>query len=86
MAEYVYDSGGPLFHIGRYVLMVKRSIARPEKAIMYWKETLRQMFNIGVGSLEFIPINGANVLCGLCCKGIDDIRVSTYGFLPDFSR
>ncbi|MCB0512250.1 MAG: ABC transporter permease [Bacteroidetes bacterium] len=54
MAEYVYDSGGPLFHIGRYVLMVKRSIARPEKAIMYWKETLRQMFNIGVGSLVII--------------------------------
>lgn len=54
MAEYVYDSGGPLFHIGRYVLMVKRSIAKPEKAIMYWKETLRQMYNIGVGSVVII--------------------------------
>ncbi|HMU97323.1 MAG TPA: ABC transporter permease [Chitinophagales bacterium] len=54
MAEYVYDSGGPLFHVGRYVLMVKRSIAKPEKAIMYWKETLRQMYNIGVGSVVII--------------------------------
>ena len=54
MAEYVFDSGGPLFHIGRYILMVKRSIAKPEKAIMYWKETLRQMSNIGVGSVVII--------------------------------
>lgn len=54
MAEYVYDSGGPFFYVGRYVLMVKRSIAKPEKAIMYWKETLRQMYNIGVGSVVII--------------------------------
>jgi phospholipid/cholesterol/gamma-HCH transport system permease protein len=54
MAEYVHDSGGLLFHIGRYVLMVRRSMAKPEKAVMNWKETLRQMFNIGVGSLIII--------------------------------
>lgn len=54
MAEYVHESGGPLFHIGRYVLMVKRCFVSPERASMYWKETLRQMSNIGVGSLIII--------------------------------
>ncbi|MEZ5054329.1 MAG: ABC transporter permease [Chitinophagales bacterium] len=54
MAEYVHASGGPLFHIGRYVLMIKRSFAKPERAAMYWKETLVQMNNIGVGSLVII--------------------------------
>jgi len=54
MAEYVHESGGPLFHIGRYVLMVKRCFVRPERASMYWKETLRQMSNIGVGSLVIV--------------------------------
>lgn len=54
MAEYVHDTGGPLFHIGRYVLMVIRCFTKPERAIMYWKETMRQMVNIGVGSLVII--------------------------------
>ncbi|MCB0508655.1 MAG: ABC transporter permease [Chitinophagales bacterium] len=54
MAEYVHASGGPLFHIGRYILMIKRSIAKPERASMYWKETLVQMNNIGVGSVVII--------------------------------
>lgn len=54
MAEYVHDTGGPLFHIGRYVLMIKRCFAKPERAVMYWKETLVQMSNIGVGSVVII--------------------------------
>ena len=54
MAEYVHASGGPLFHIGRYVIMIIRCFAKPERGAMYWKETLRQMYNIGVGSLIII--------------------------------
>lgn len=54
MAEYVYDTGGPLFHIGRYILTIKRCFTKPERATMYWQETLRQMSNIGVGSLVII--------------------------------
>lgn len=34
--------------------MVKRCFVRPERASMYWKETLRQMSNIGVGSLVIV--------------------------------
>ena len=54
MAEYIHASGGPLFHIGRYILLVKRCFVKPERAAMYWKETLRQMANIGVGSVMII--------------------------------
>lgn len=54
MAEYVYAKGGPFFHIGRYVLMIKRCFVKPERANMYWKETLVQMNNIGVGSVVII--------------------------------
>ena len=54
MAEYVHASGGPLFHVGRYIMMVRRCFSKPERSSMYWKETLRQMYNIGVGSLIII--------------------------------
>lgn len=54
MAEYIHASGGPLFHVGRYILMIKRCFSKPERASMYWKETLRQMSNIGVGSVMII--------------------------------
>lgn len=46
----------PLFHLGRYVIMLKNSFARPENFGMYWKETIRQMTNIGVGSFPIIAI------------------------------
>lgn len=54
MAEYVHDTGGPLFHIGRYILMIRRCFVKPDRFVMYWKETLRQMTNIGVDSLVII--------------------------------
>ena len=45
-----------LHDIGRYFLMLKNMIAVPEKWGMYWKECLRQMNNIGVGSLVIIAL------------------------------
>ncbi len=47
---------GPLFHIGRYMLTLKSLFVRPERTAMYWKELIRQMQNIGVGSLIIIGI------------------------------
>lgn len=41
-------------HFGTYLTLLGRSLARPEKAGMYWKETMRQMNDIGVGSLSII--------------------------------
>jgi phospholipid/cholesterol/gamma-HCH transport system permease protein len=46
----------PLFHFGRYLILMKNMVARPEKISMYWKETARQMNDIGVGSLVIIGL------------------------------
>lgn len=43
-----------LSHLGRYLILMKHAFARPEKFIMYWRETMRQMNDIGVGSLIIV--------------------------------
>ncbi len=45
-----------LYHFGKYMLMLKSLFVRPEQLGMYWKETLRQMHHIGVGSIMIIFI------------------------------
>jgi phospholipid/cholesterol/gamma-HCH transport system permease protein len=44
---------------GNYVLLLKSTVARPEKFSMYAKETMRQMYDIGVGSLIIVAIISA---------------------------
>jgi len=44
----------PLYHFGRYLIMMGNTISRPEKHIMYYRETMRQMNDIGVGSLIIV--------------------------------
>jgi len=44
------------YHFGRYVLLLKTVFSRPEKLSMYWKETLRQMEDIGIGSLIIVGL------------------------------
>lgn len=43
-----------LYHFGRYLGMMSQAMRRPEKVSMYWKETARQMDDIGVGSLIIV--------------------------------
>ncbi len=45
-----------LYHIGRYVKMLGAAMGRPEKWRMYYKETVRQMNDIGVGSLVIVVL------------------------------
>ncbi|MCB0540197.1 MAG: ABC transporter permease [Chitinophagales bacterium] len=45
-----------LFDIGRYFIMLGNMFARPENAKMYLKETFRQTYQIGIGSLLIIAI------------------------------
>ena len=45
-----------LRHLGRYLIMMKHAFARPEKLAMYWKETMRQMNDIGIGSLVIVAL------------------------------
>ncbi len=46
----------PFYHFGRYVLMLRALLNRPENPMMYWKETLRQMVSMGIGSLGIVII------------------------------
>jgi phospholipid/cholesterol/gamma-HCH transport system permease protein len=46
----------PLFHFGRYCLMLKGAFSKPENAKMYWNETLRQMISMGIGSLGIVCV------------------------------
>jgi len=45
-----------LFHFGKYLQMMGTAFGRPEKWSMYWKETLRQMDDIGVGSVLIVGL------------------------------
>lgn len=44
------------FHFGKYLMLVKSLFVKPEKFHLYWKETLRQMVEIGIGSLGIVAI------------------------------
>ncbi len=43
-----------LEHLGKYLIMMGTAFSRPEKSSMYYKETMRQMNDIGVGSLLIV--------------------------------
>ena len=43
-------------HVGRYLMMLWSTLTKPEKWSMYYKETLRQMDSIGIGSLIIVAI------------------------------
>jgi phospholipid/cholesterol/gamma-HCH transport system permease protein len=45
-----------LNHFGRYVIMMGTALSKPEKWSMYYKETMRQMNDIGVGSLIIVGL------------------------------
>lgn len=45
-----------LYHFGKYILLLKKAFSRPEKFYVYWKETIRQMYDIGIGSLVIIAL------------------------------
>ncbi len=45
-----------VYHFGRYLLLIKGLFGKPEKFSIYWKETLTQMNQIGVGSVVIVAI------------------------------
>lgn len=45
-----------LFHTGRYVHMMLSALRRPNNFSMYWKETVRQMYDIGIGSVTIVAL------------------------------
>ena len=42
------------YHLGCFFSMLWTAFSRPEKSIMYYKETMRQMNDIGIGSLVIV--------------------------------
>lgn len=45
-----------LHNLGRYIILLGSVFSRPEKFSMYYKETMRQMNDIGIGSLVIVCI------------------------------
>ncbi len=45
-----------LHTLGKYILLLRSVFSRPEKFSMYYKETMRQMNDIGIGSLVIVCI------------------------------
>ncbi len=45
-----------VFHFGRYIQWLGQAFHKPERFSMYWKETLRQMNSIGIGSVVIVGI------------------------------
>lgn len=45
-----------IYHFGKYIYLILNSFTRPEKFRMYWRELMRQMTNIGVGSLIIVAL------------------------------
>ena len=45
-----------IYHFGKYLVLMKSVFSKPEKARMYWNETLRQMNDIGVGSFIIVVL------------------------------
>lgn len=46
----------PLFHFGRYILMLNATFSRPENRRMYTREILRQIVSMGIGSLGIVCV------------------------------
>ena len=44
------------YHLGRFALLLRSAFSRPENWTMYWKELLRQMDSIGIGSIVIVVI------------------------------
>jgi phospholipid/cholesterol/gamma-HCH transport system permease protein len=44
------------FHLGRYVLLLKSVFSKPENYRVYWREIVREMDTIGIGSLGIVCI------------------------------
>ncbi|MEO6130632.1 MAG: ABC transporter permease [Saprospiraceae bacterium] len=43
-----------IYHLGRFLTWIRQVFSKPENMRMYWKETMRQMNDIGIGSLIIV--------------------------------
>ena len=45
-----------LEHFGKYLMLMGNSFVKPEKTSIYWRELIRQMVEIGVGSVSIVIV------------------------------
>ncbi len=45
-----------IYHFGKYLMLMSSLFVRPENTKIYWKEMIRQMNEIGVGTLGIVAI------------------------------
>lgn len=50
---------GILYHIGRYFMLMLKVFSKPEKHIMYYKQTIREIENLGINSVGIVAIISA---------------------------
>jgi len=65
---------------GKYITMLGSIFAKPEKFSMFWRETLRQMYDIGVGSFWIIAIVGTFI--GAVTAIQFSNKLLNFGFIP----
>ena len=46
----------PIFHFGRYVILMKRAFSKPEKSSIYISRIFEEMNILGIGSLGIVAI------------------------------
>jgi len=44
------------FHFGKYIILLGKAFSRPEKFSVYWREIVRQMYDIGIGSVVIVAL------------------------------
>ncbi len=66
---------------GKYMRMLGSLFAKPEKFSMYWRETMRQMYDIGVGSFWIIAIVGT-FIGGVTAVQFSNKLLTFGGFIP----
>jgi len=71
----------PIYHFGRYLMMLKQAFSKPEKFWMYRNETFRQMHDIGIGSLVIIGL--ISIFIGAVIAIQFAYQLSS-GFIPDY--
>ncbi|MEZ5046254.1 MAG: ABC transporter permease [Chitinophagaceae bacterium] len=45
-----------LEHFGKYILMLRQMLSKPENVKVYWKEFIHQCYELGIGSLGIVVI------------------------------
>ena len=81
LAQLFNSEKSVFFHVGKFVAWQKDIYKRPENFKMYYKEIIRQMYDIGIGSLTIV------IIISLFIGAVTAVQFSyqlSGGMIPDF--